>query len=214
MTTEPKLADLRTEYARASLDVGEVAADPFAQFRAWLTEAIDVRCPEPTSMSLATVGQGGRPSSRIMLLKDVDEGGFVFYTNYDSRKGGELAENPQGALLFHWVELEREVRIEGRIEKVAAALADAYFAARPLKSRIGAHASPQSRVVESRAWLEQAFAEAEARLGDEPVRPPHWGGYRLVPDAFEFWQGRQSRMHDRIAYRHVGGSWQIGRLAP
>jgi pyridoxamine 5'-phosphate oxidase len=208
------LADLRKDYALASLDEGDVAADPLAQFDKWMGEAIAAQCPEPTAMSLATVGEGGRPSSRIVLLKGVDAGGFVFYTNYESRKGRELAANPRAALLFHWVELEREVRIEGRIEKTSAAEADAYFAVRPAKSRVGAWASPQSREIADRAWLEQSFVQAEAEHGAAPPRPPHWGGYRLVPDGLEFWQGRRSRLHDRIVYSRGAAGWRIARLAP
>lgn len=212
--TEMNLADIRKDYALASLDVADVAADPLEQFRKWLAEAMTAKCPEPTAMSLATADARGRPSSRILLLKEVDAQGLVFYTNYQSRKGAELAANPYAAMLFHWIELEREVRIEGRVEKAEAAAADAYFASRPLLSRIGAHASPQSREIEDRAWLEREFAAAEARLGDAPPRPAHWGGYRLVPECFEFWQGRRSRLHDRVVYRSAAPGWRIGRLAP
>jgi pyridoxamine 5'-phosphate oxidase len=212
------LADLRKDYALASLDEGDVARDPLAQFDKWLGEAIAAGCPEPTAMSLATVGAGGRPSSRIVLLKGLDAAGFVFFTNYESRKGREMAANPQAALLFHWVELERELRIEGRIEKTSAAEADAYYASRPLKSRLGAWASPQSEPIAGRAALEERFAAAEQEYGENPPRPPHWGGYRLVPDTLEFWQGRRSRLHDRIVYRRAAdeksGSWRIERLAP
>ena len=209
-----QLADLRKDYALASLDEGDVARDPVAQFEKWMAEAIAARCPEPTAMSLATVGAGGRPSSRIVLLKGADAAGFVFFTNYESRKGREMAANPQAALLFHWVELERELRIEGRIEKTSAAESDTYFASRPVGSRIGALASPQSEAVAGRADLESRFAAVQAQYGDNPPRPLHWGGYRLVPDTLEFWQGRRSRLHDRIVYRREGGAWRIERLAP
>jgi pyridoxamine 5'-phosphate oxidase len=214
MSSATDLASLRKDYALAELDEAGVARDPFAQLDLWLKEAISGGCPEPTAMSLATVGAAARPSSRIVLLKGVEHGGLVFYTNYQSRKGIELAVNPQAALLFHWVELEREVRIEGRIEKVEPANSDAYYRSRPPKSRIGAWASPQSRPIDNRAWLEKSFTDAEARHGADPPRPPHWGGYRLLPDAFEFWQGRASRLHDRIAFSLVDGKWQVARLAP
>jgi pyridoxamine 5'-phosphate oxidase len=208
------IADLRKDYALASLSRADVDASPFAQFDKWLNEAIAGAIPEPTAMSLATVGASGRPSSRIVLLKGADATGFKFYTNYASRKGEELAVNPHAALLFHWVELEREVRIEGRVEKTDAADSDGYFQTRPIKSRIGALASPQSQTIESRQWLEAQFAAAQAVHGDTPPRPEHWGGYRLVPDYFEFWQGRRSRLHDRITYRFVGDTWARERLAP
>ncbi|MBL8377441.1 MAG: pyridoxamine 5'-phosphate oxidase [Burkholderiales bacterium] len=208
------IAALRKDYALATLDEGAVDPDPVVQFSLWLDQAIAAGCPEPTAMSVATVGAEGRPSSRILLLKEVADGAMVFYTNYESRKGRELAANPHAALLFHWVELEREVRIEGRVVKGEAAAADAYFDSRPLLSRIGAIASPQSRPIASRAWLEERFAAAQAEQGQTPARPPHWGGYRLVPDSFEFWQGRRSRLHDRVVYTLRAGAWQRARLAP
>lgn len=214
MTEKIDLAAMRRDYALAALDEAAVARDPFVQFDLWLKEAIAGGCPEPTAMSLATVGADGRPSSRIVLLKEADADGFVFYTNYESRKGVELAANPHAALLFHWVELEREVRIEGSASRVAAADSDEYYAMRPVKSRIGAWASPQSRKIASREWLERRFTEAETLYGDVPPRPPHWGGYRLVPTAFEFWQGRRSRLHDRIGFNRESGGWTIARLAP
>jgi pyridoxamine 5'-phosphate oxidase len=179
-----------------------------------MVEAIHAQVPEPTAMTLATVGEGERPSARIVLLKGVDPKGFVFYTNYESRKGRELAARPVAALTFLWKELERQVRIEGRVEKVSAEESDAYYGTRPLGSRIGAWASPQSEVLESRAWLEARWTDLASRHGDDPPRPPHWGGYRVMPDLVEFWQGRLSRLHDRIVYRRDAGSWKVSRLAP
>lgn len=168
-------------------------------------------------MTLATVGEGGRPSARIVLIKGVDERGFVFFTNYESRKGRDLAANPYAALLFYWIELERQVRIEGRIEKTSADESDRYFSSRPLGSRIGAWASEQSAVIDSRATLEAREKEISTRFGDDPPRPPHWGGYRLVPDSIEFWQGRPSRLHDRLLYTRDAASphgWTMSRLSP
>ena len=209
------IADLRKDYSRASLTEGDVDPDPIRQFSVWFRQALDAGIPEANAMSVATVGANGRPSSRILLIKDVDSEGFTWFTNYASRKGRELAVQPHAALLFHWVELERQVRIEGRVEKLPDAQSDAYFQSRPLKSRIGALASAQSEPVASREALEQQFAEAESAYGEEPVRPPHWGGYRLVPDRVEFWQGRPSRLHDRILYlRGADGAWRRERLQP
>jgi len=209
-----KIADLRNDYALRRLDETDVDADPFKQFHAWLAEAIEAQVPEPTAMTLATVDAPGRPSARIMLLKALDERGFVFYTNFESRKGAELASRPLAALTFFWKELERQVRIEGAVEKVSAAEADEYFASRPLGSRIGAWASTQSATIESRAWLEARVKAAEVQYGDGPPRPPHWGGYRVIPAWLEFWQGRQSRLHDRIAYAKSDDGWKITRLSP
>jgi len=189
-------------------------ADPLQQFDRWLAEAIDAQVPEPNAMTLATVASDLRPSTRVVLVKGYDARGLVWYTNYESRKGQELAGNPYAALQFHWVELERVVRIEGRVEKTSAQESDAYFASRPLDSRIGAWASPQSQVVESRAVLVANAAKFGARYLLNPPRPPHWGGYRLQPESWEIWQGRRSRLHDRLRYRLQAGRWVRERLAP
>jgi pyridoxamine 5'-phosphate oxidase len=210
-----RLADLRKSYELDELDEDHAQAAPFEQFRQWLQGAIDAGVPEPNAMTLATVGADGRPSTRIVLIKGFDERGFVWYTNYDSRKGRELAAHPFAALQFHWVELERVVRIEGRVERASAEESDAYYASRPLDSRLGAWASPQSQVIASRAVLVANAAKASLQHGLNPPRPPHWGGYRLVPDRFEFWQGRRSRLHDRLCYRlQPDGQWLRERLAP
>ena len=208
------IADLRKSYERAELDESASLADPLAQFELWLQQALSGELPEPNAMTLATVGADGRPSTRVVLIKGCDARGIVWYTNYDSRKGRELAARPQAALQFHWVELERVVRIEGRVEKVDAAESDAYFASRPLDSRIGAWASPQSEVIASRSVLVTNAAKYGAQYLLNPPRPPHWGGYRLVPDRWEFWQGRRSRLHDRLRYRWEEQRWIRERLAP
>lgn len=210
----PEVAHLRNEYALKTLDERDVDRDPMKQFGVWMVEAIHAKVPEPTAMTLATVDAGGRPSARIVLLKGVDPRGFVFFTNYGSRKGRELAGNPNAAMTFLWKELERQVRIEGRTEKVTQEESHAYFKTRPLGSRIGAWASPQSDVIESRIWLENRWEELGRRHGVDPPLPPHWGGYRLVPDYLEFWQGRQSRLHDRVAYTRANEKWTTARLAP
>ena len=210
------LAALRKSYERDALDEQASEADPLRQFAHWMKQALDAQLPEPNAMTLATVGAQGRPSTRVVLIKGFDERGIVWYTNYDSRKGQELAHHPFAALQFHWVELERVVRIEGRVEKTSAEESDAYYATRPLDSRIGAWASPQSQVIESRAVLVANAAKYGAQFLLQPPRPPHWGGYRLVPDRWEFWQGRKSRLHDRLRYRRAddAGSWVRERLAP
>jgi pyridoxamine 5'-phosphate oxidase len=209
------IANLRKSYERAELNESASAADPLQQFEQWLQQAIDSQIPEPNAMTLATVGNDLRPSTRVVLIKGCDARGLVWFTNYDSRKGQQLAGNPYAALQFHWVELERVVRIEGRVEKVSDDESDAYFNSRPLDSRIGAWASPQSQVIEGRGTLVANAAKYGAQFLLQPPRPTHWGGYRLVPDQWEFWQGRKSRLHDRLRYRQgQGGAWTRERLAP
>jgi len=218
---DDNLAKLRRDYSLAILDESHVAADPFTQFRRWFDEALQAQLTtEPNAMCLATADPHGGPSARMVLLKDLDERGFTFYTNYDSHKGHDLAHNPQAALCFFWPELERQVRIEGPVERLSAHESAQYFAIRPREAQVGAWASPQSRPLQGRAELERLLAAEQARFADEnlPVPlPPHWGGYRVVPTMVEFWQGRPSRLHDRIVYRRPSDStdhWQLERLAP
>jgi pyridoxamine 5'-phosphate oxidase len=208
------LADLRKSYERAELHETASHADPLQQFGQWLDQAISAQVPEPNAMTLATVDSQQRPSTRIVLIKGVDPRGIVWFSNYDSRKGQELAANPHAALQFHWVELERVVRIEGRVEKIAEEESDDYFNSRPLDSRIGAWASPQSQVISGRTVLVANAAKYAAKFLLQPPRPPHWGGYRLLPERWEFWQGRPSRLHDRLRYTPQDSGWLRERLAP
>ena len=207
-------AHLRQNYDKGALDEADVDADPFRQFAVWFEAARAADLMEPNAMALATADAQGRPSSRMVLLKGVDARGFTFFTNFQSRKGQDLAANPRASLLFWWDKLHRQVRIDGSIETVASEEADSYFHSRPYGSRIGAAASPQSRVIASRAELEERFRTIEAAHPETPPRPAHWGGYRVVPDRFEFWQGRESRLHDRLVYVPDGQGWRIERLAP
>jgi pyridoxamine 5'-phosphate oxidase len=210
----PSLADMRKNYQHAELLESNAAKHPLQQFTTWLNQALEAEIPEANAMTLATVSSSLRPSTRVVLIKGYDEHGIVWFTNYDSRKGRELAGNPFAALQFHWVELERVVRIEGRVEKISEADSDTYYHSRPVESRIGAWASPQSQTIASREWLQQELKNYADKFQQQPPRPPHWGGYRLVPDSWEFWQGGGARLHDRLRYIKQQDQWLMDRLAP
>jgi pyridoxamine 5'-phosphate oxidase len=209
------LADLRTEYKKGTLDEKDVDKNPFIQFEKWFKEAVKSEIPEVNAMTIATAGKHGRPSARMVLLKQFDEKGFVFFTNYESAKAKNIAENPQAALLFFWEPLERQIRIVGTVEKVSALESFEYFRSRPIDSQLGAWASHQSTVISARELLEKAFGEMLEKFknGEIPL-PPFWGGLRIIPDEFEFWQGRTNRLHDRISYKNNNGLWSINRLSP
>jgi len=208
------IAQLRKNYTFGQLSETDVPGNPLPLFQLWFDQAVRAKCPEPNSMTLATADQAGNPSARIVLLKGADQNGFTFFTNYESQKGRDLAIRPQAALLFHWHELERQVRILGVVERVSAKESDEYFHSRPHASRIGAWASPQSAAIPSREFLEEAEKRFQTEFGDAPPRPEHWGGYCLRPTEIEFWQGRPSRLHDRIHYKLYGTDWHVNRLAP
>jgi pyridoxamine 5'-phosphate oxidase len=214
MNLVKNLADLRKSYEREKLDEADVAQDPLEQFTRWMQQAIDAQIPEPNAMTLATVSAENRPSTRPVLIKGCDERGIVWYTNYESRKARQISKNPWASLQFHWVELERVVRIEGKVEKVSPEESEAYYRSRPLDSRIAAWASPQSEVIADRKALEKRVEEFNQKFGENPPLPPNWGGLRLVPERWEFWQGRKNRLHDRIVYRREKGNWLRERLAP
>ncbi|MGL4768538.1 MAG: pyridoxamine 5'-phosphate oxidase [Formosimonas sp.] len=208
------LTALRQEYLNASLDEADAHADPMTQFAQWFAQAQAAQVPEPNAMTLATVNADGQPSARVVLIKEARDDGFVWFTNYESRKGDDLAHNPRAALLFFWQALERQVRVEGTVARIAPAESDAYFHSRPVNSRLGAWSSPQSRIIDNRAVLERNLQQFTEQFGEQPPRPEHWGGYILQPTYLEFWQGRASRLHDRIAYRLDNGVWHKVRLAP
>lgn len=209
------VSQTRHDYKKKELTEATARKDPFEQFETWFGEAVESRLFEPNAMVLGTATPAGRPSTRIVLLRGFDRSGFTFFTNYDSRKGRELEQNPQASLLFFWAELERQVRVEGLIEKASREISDAYFASRPRASRIGALVSPQSSRIANREMLEQKYAELEAEFQNGEIpRPENWGGFILRPQRFEFWQGRAGRLHDRLVYRQKGSDWEIGRLAP
>ena len=210
------LAEMRHDYALSALNKADADPDPIKQFQRWLQEAVDARSPEPNAMTLATADRAGRPYARVLLLKECDAGGFVFFTNYRSDKGRQLAENPRAALVFLWLELERQVRIEGAVDKISRADSEAYFRGRPRESRLGSLASRQSQVVANRQVLDDRFQQLAAQYPDDNIPvPEHWGGYRLRPEMLEFWQGRHGRLHDRLRYRlREGGQWLLERLEP